>query len=277
MDRQAAIRITGSDTMINLVQAFAETYRRERPDISIQVAGGGTGVGIAGLIEGILEIAAAGRQITAEEVASAHARHGTDPREFVVALDALAVYVHRANPIPQLSLDALAEIYGDGGGLEKWSQLQVLNTACRSDAIVRIGRQNSSGTYAYFREAVLGARREYKLGSIDQNGSKDVVTLVSRTPCAIGYSGIAFAFAGVRAIPLARYGGEAAVPPTATTARDGSYPLARALYFYTPRDPSGPTREFITWVQGPAGQEIADRLGYVAVAAPPHARQQGAR
>jgi phosphate transport system substrate-binding protein len=275
---RSSIRITGSDTMINLVQAFAETYHAVRPDVSIQVAGGGSGVGIAGLIDGILEIAAAGRQITAQETQSVRARRGTEPREFVVALDALAVYVHRDNPLGRISLDDLAEVYGDGGSVERWSQLGIRNERCRRDAIVRIGRQNSSGTYTYFREAVLGPNREYKLGSIDQNGSKDVVTLVSRTPCAIGYSGMAFALPGVRALAIAATPASGAVAPTVEAARDGSYPLARPLYFYTPGEPGPSAREFIEWVRGPAGQEIVARLGFVAVnGVQPSSRQQGSR
>jgi phosphate transport system substrate-binding protein len=262
---RAAIRITGSDTMINLVQAFAETYRDVAPGVSVQVAGGGSGVGIAGLIDGILEVAAAGREITLAEQQAVRARTGEDPREFVVALDALAVYVHRDNPIGRLSIDQLAEIYGEGGSIERWSQLGIRNSQCRRDVIVRLGRQNSSGTYAYFREAVLGFRRDYKLGSVDQNGSKDVVTLASRTPCAIGYSGMAFAFDGVKAVPIASNRDSAAVSPTAASARDGSYALARPLYFYTPGEPDGPTRQFIDWVKGPAGQEIVARVGFVPI------------
>jgi phosphate transport system substrate-binding protein len=262
----AAVRITGSDTMVNLVQALAESYRAVRPEVSIQVAGGGSGVGIAGLIDGILEIAAAGRAITATEREASRRRHGSYPHEFVVALDALAVYVHPGNTIPRLALDELAEIYGEGGTIGRWSQLGAGNPRCPSDRIVRLGRQNSSGTYAYFREAVLGLHRDYKLGSIDQNGSRDVVTLVSRTPCAIGYSGMAFAFDGVRSVPVAASRQSVAVPPIPRTARDGSYPLARPLYFYTPREPAGPTRAFIEWVQGAAGQEIVTRLGFVASA-----------
>ena len=266
IESRPAIRITGSDTMINLVQAFAETYRGVQPDVSVQVAGGGSGVGIAGLIDGILEVAAAGREITTEERQAARTRTGEDPREFVVALDALAVYVHRDNPIGRLSINQLAEIYGEGGSIERWSQLGIRNDHCRRDVIVRLGRQNSSGTYAYFREAVLGLRRDYQLGSVDQNGSKDVVTLVSRTPCAIGYSGMAFAFDWVKAVPIAAHGDAAAVSPTPASARDGSYALARPLYFYTPGEPAGHTRQFIDWVRGPAGQEIVGRVGFVPIA-----------
>ena len=260
-----AIRITGSDTMINLVQAFAETYRGVAPSVSVQVAGGGSGVGIAGLIDGILDVAAAGREMTPEERQAVRRRSGQEPRQFVVALDAIAVYVHRDNPVSRLFIDQLAEMYGEGGSLERWSQLGIQNDRCRRDVIVRLGRQNSSGTFAYFREAVLGLHRDYKLGSVDQNGSKDVVMLVSRTPCAIGYSGMAFAFSGVTAVAIAANRNSPAVAPNPATARDGSYPLARPLYFYTAGEPDGPTRQFIGWVRGAAGQEIVARLGFVPI------------
>ena len=188
--------------MVNLVQAWTENYAKVRPAVSVQVAGGGSGVGIAGLIDGTLDIAAAGRQVKAGEIQLATARNGSAPREFTVALDALAVYVNEHNPLDAISIEQLAEIYGERGQLQKWTQLGARNPACRSDDIIRVGRQNSSGTYAYFREVILGEQREYKLGSIDQSGSKDVVGLVSHTPCAIGYSGMAFATRGARALRI---------------------------------------------------------------------------
>jgi phosphate transport system substrate-binding protein len=145
--------------------------------------------------------------------------------------------------------------------------LGATNTACRKDQIVRVGRQNSSGTYVYFREVALGHNREYKLGSIDQSGSKDVVALVSRTPCAIGYSGMAFAFAGVKTLAISKTPGGPSVAPTAATALDGSYPIARPLYFYTPGEPLGAAKAFIDWVLNPAGQRIVGELGFVGIPA----------
>ena len=262
---EAVIRITGSDTMVNLVQAWAENYKRARPDVSVQVTGGGSGIGIAGLSEGILDIAAASREMTVDEMNRAKAHNGTQPQEFTVALDALAVYVHKDNPLDSISIEELAEIYGEGGQIQKWSRLGITNPACKSDAIIRVGRQNSSGTYAYFREVVLGGKREYKLGSIDQSGSKDVVALVSRTPCAIGYSGMAFAVIGVKALKVAKKKGGPMVPPTADAAIDGSYPIARRLYLYTPGEPMGPTKAFLDWVLGIDGQQIVRDVGYVPV------------
>jgi phosphate transport system substrate-binding protein len=262
---EAVIRITGSDTMVNLVQAWAENYKLARPDVSVQVAGGGSGVGFAGLSEGILDIAAASREMKLDEMNRAKAHNGTGPQEFAVALDALAVYIHKDNPLDSISIEELAEIYGESGQIQKWSQLGITHRTCKRDAIIRVGRQNSSGTYAYFREVVLGDKREYKLGSIDQSGSKDVVALVSRTPCAIGYSGMAFAVIGVKALNVSKKKGGPMVPPTAEAAISGSYPFARRLYLYTRGEPMGQTKAFLDWVLGTDGQQIVRKIGFVPV------------
>jgi len=257
------IRLTGSDTMVNLDQAWAENYKKVKPDVSVQVAGGGSGVGIAGLIDGILDIAASSREMEAEEIARAAKAAGAEPKGFVVGLDALAVYVHERNPIESISLEELAEIYGDAGQTLKWFQAGVKNTACRSDEIIRVSRQNNSGTYVYFREAVLGRTREFRLGSIDQSGSKDVVALVSRTPCAIGYSGMAYAAPGVRALKISRKKSEPGTAPTVESALDGTYPIARPLYLYTRGTPTAAAKDFIDWTLGEAGQQVLRDIGYV--------------
>jgi phosphate transport system substrate-binding protein len=258
-----AIRLTGSDTMVNLDQAWAENYRKVKPEVSVQVAGGGSGVGIAGLIDGILDIAASSREMEPEEKDRATRAAGTAPMEFIVGLDALAVYVHENNPLESISIEELADIYGEGGQLLKWSQAGVKNTACASDEIIRVSRQNNSGTYVYFREVVLGRTREFKLGSIDQSGSKDVVALVSRTPCAIGYSGMAYAAPGVRALKISRTKGEAGVAPTVQNALDATYPIARPLYLYTRGTPTGPVKDFIDWTLGEEGQQVVRDIGFV--------------
>jgi phosphate transport system substrate-binding protein len=261
----AVIRITGSDTMVNLVQAWAENYRKKRPDISVQVAGGGSGVGIAGLIDGILDIAAASREMEPNEIERARQKSGKKPVEHTVALDALSVYVHKTNPLDALAIDDLAEIYGDKGTINKWSQVGVKNAGCTSDDIIRVSRQNNSGTYVYFREAVLGKTREYKQGSIDQSGSKDVVTLVGKTPCAIGYSGMAYATPDVKALKLAKKKGDPAIAPTMAAAMDKTYPLARALYLYTSGEATGNVKDFLDWVASPEGQQIVTNVGFVPI------------
>jgi phosphate transport system substrate-binding protein len=257
------VRITGSDTMVNLLQAWAEHYTLVRPGVSVHVAGGGSGVGIAGLIDGTLDIAAASREMRAAERQRARARYSVEPREFTVALDALAVYVHHDNPLDEISIEALGEIYGEAGRLVRWSQLGITVPGCRSDRIISVGRQNNSGTFAYFRDVVLGRTREYRLGSIDQSGSKDVVALVSRTPCAIGYSGLAFATPRVRTLKLSTSPGGEPIAPNEASGIDHSYPLARSLYLYIATEPAGEVRAFLEWVLSPAGQRIVRVVGLI--------------
>jgi phosphate transport system substrate-binding protein len=257
------IRLTGSDTMVNLDQAWAEKYKAVKPDVSVQIAGGGSGVGIAGLIDGILDVAASSRKMEPEEMEKATKSAGAPPQEIVVGLDALAVYVHDSSPLKEIALEDLAEIYGDEGKFTKWSQLGAKNPACASDEIIRVSRQNNSGTYAYFREAVLGKTREFKLGSVDQSGSKDVVALVARTPCAIGYSGMAYGVAGTRQVAVSKKKGEPAVGPSVESALSGTYPISRPLYFYTHGTPTAPVKAFIDWTLSEPGQAILQDIGYV--------------
>ena len=249
--------------MVNLLQAWAEQYKAVRPDVIVQVAGGGSGVGIAGLLDGTLDVAAASREMRSPEREGIRARLGGAPEEITVARDALAVFVHRSNPLQRISIDELAEIYGEHGTLTRWPELGIAHPGCASGSIIRIGRQNNSGTFAYFRDVVLGRAREYKMGSIDQSGSKDVVALVSRTPCAIGYSGVAYASPGVKALMVSATRGGAAVPPAEATVLAGSYPLARPLYLYTGPRASEPVQDFLAWVVSAHGQQIVSELGFV--------------
>lgn len=260
---KTTIRVDGSDTMVNLAQAWAERYNQTHPEISIQVSGGGSGVGIASIIEGVADLANSSRKMKESEIKRAEANTGKKPKEWVVGLDALAVYVHKNNPIETISLEELAEIYGENGSVTKWSQLGVKNTPCSSDEITRVSRQNNSGTYHYFREAVLGEGRDYKLGSIDQSGSKDVVALVSRTPCAIGYSGMGYRTDEVKVLNVAEKKGQPDVAPSVETAIDGSYPIARPLYIYTLGEPTGAVKDYLDWIMSEVGQQIILDLGYV--------------
>ncbi|MDH3718060.1 MAG: phosphate ABC transporter substrate-binding protein [Planctomycetota bacterium] len=257
------IRVDGSDTMVNLAQAWAEEYNKSHPDVSVQVSGGGSGVGIASLITGVTDIANSSRKMKDKEIQRATTNTGKEPQEFIVGKDALAVYVHANNPLDSIAIDQLAEIYGDGGQLTKWSQLDTQNSACSSDEITRVSRQNNSGTYHYFREAILGDARDFKLGSIDQSGSKDVVALVSKTPCAIGYSGMGYRTDNVKWLKIAARPGDTPVEPGVATARDGTYPIARPLLIYTLGEPTGATKDYIDWILSEEGQKIVVKMGYV--------------
>ncbi len=262
------IRVEGSDTMVNLAQAWAEEYNKTHPDVSIQVSGGGSGVGIASLIDGVADMANASRKMKEKELQRAEENTGRRPQEVVVGLDALAVYVHPSNPLESISIEELAEIYGDGGKLESWSALGVDNAGCSSDEITRVSRQNNSGTYHYFREAVLGKQRDFKLGSIDQSGSKDVVALVSRTPCAIGYSGMGYKTEAIKWLKVSEKKGEPGVEPGVETASDGTYAIARPLQIYTLGEPTGPLKDYLDWIMSDAGQQIVLDLGYVPLKMP---------
>ena len=152
-----------------------------------------------------------------------------------------------------MTFHQLAEIYGEGGGFDTWSDLGVSVPGCPSDEIVRASRQNNSGTYVYFKEAVLGKEGEYKLGSRDMHGSKDVVDLVAKTPCAIGYSGLAYATDHIKMACVSKDGG-ACVSPSVATASDGSYPIARPLLMYTNGEPQGQIKSYLDWILSDEGQ-----------------------
>ena len=258
------IQNKGSDTLVNVAQAWAESYSEVDSAIAVAVSGGGSGTGISAMINGTVDIANSSRSMTSSEIAAARA-NGSDPVQHLVGYDALAVYTHADNPLDALTMEQLADIYGDDGTLERWSQLGIEIPGCPSDDIVRVSRQNNSGTFAYFREAVLD-NYDFKLGSHDMHGSKDVVDLVAHTPCAIGYSGLAYATPEVR-MPCLVDGEDApCVPPSMEAALDGSYPISRPLLMYTPGAPVGEVRRYLDWVLGEEGQCIMLEAGYTPVA-----------
>lgn len=265
-ESKTVIQNTGSDTIVNLAQAWAEEYAHVDPKVSIEVSGGGSGTGIAALINGTVDIANCSRKVEEGEVAKAKANTGKDPVEFLVGYDAMSVYVHKDNPIQSLTLEQLADIYGEKQEgrpeITKWSQLGVKMPA-GSDEIIRISRQSNSGTYHYFRESVLGKKRDFKLGSRDMHGSKDVVELVTKTPGAIAYSGMGYAMPGAHMVAVAKKAGEKAVMPTVESAMDQTYPIARPLFMYTLGQPSGAVKSYLDWVHTDAGQAIVVKSGYV--------------
>lgn len=256
------IRVEGSDTMVNVAQAWAERYHRSHPEVSLQVLGGGSGVGIASLIAGNCDLANASRKMSEKEIAEARAKRHAEPLEHIVGYDALGVYVHPSNPLEEITLEQLAEIYGEGGSITRWSQL-VPWPAGRKDHIVRIGRQNSSGTYEFFRSVILGKTRDFALGSVDANGSKDVVALVSRTPLAIGYSGMGYQTPEVKMLRVSPGPGKPAVAPSAENALNRSYPITRPLQIYTLGEPTGVVADYLRWIYSDEGQGVVAALGYV--------------
>lgn len=249
----------GSDTLVNVAQAWAETYGTKGADAIVAVTGGGSGTGISSMIDGTVDIANASRKMKERELAAAKA-NGIDPVEHIVGYDALAVYVHKSNPITSLTIEQLAAIYGEDGEIVKWSQLGIAMPAAH-DKIVRVSRQNNSGTYAYFKKAVLGKGGEYKLGSLDMHGSKDVVDLVEKTPGTIGYSGLAYATDHVKMVPVIGANGQP-IAPSVASAADGSYPIARPLLMYTAGEPEGEVKAYLDWILSEEGQRIIQKKGY---------------
>ncbi len=253
----------GSDTLVNVAQSWAEIYRSVRPEIGVAVSGGGSGTGIAALINGTVDIANASREIKASERAEVKRANSVDAVQHVVARDAIVVYVHKANPIKRITFKQLACIYGERGTCETWDSVDIEVPGCAAQKIIRISRQSNSGTYEYFRAAVLGKEGDFKLGSRDMQGSKDVVDIVTKTPCAVGYSGIGYMTDAIRAVCVAADQEVPCIEPTLASAADGSYPLSRALYMYTLGEPTGEVLAYLDWIKSEAGQQIVEDSGFV--------------
>jgi len=262
-EQRQVIQNKGSDTLVNVAQAWAEAYQEVNPAVVVAVSGGGSGTGIAALINGTVDIANASRAIKDKELKLAQ-DNGQNPVQHVVGFDALAVYIHPDNPMETFSLEQLAEIYADGGSYLNWTDLGVEVPGCQDQEIVVVSRQNNSGTYAYFREAVLGDA-DFKLGTRDMHGSKDVVDLVENTPCAIGYSGLAYATEHVKLACISAETGGECTNPSVATALDGSYPIARPLFMYTNGEPTGYIGEYMNWIMSNEGQCIILNKGYAPV------------
>ena len=257
------IKNKGSDTIVNLAQAWAEKYTGVSSTTSVEVSGGGSGTGVAALINGTVDIANCSRQIKPKELEQATQNTGKVPHEFIVGYDALAVYVHPDTPIDKITIPQLAEIYGEDGTITQWSPLGIENSACPSDRIIRISRQSNSGTYFYFREALLGKTRDFELGSLDLHGSKDVVEVIGRTPCAIGYSGMGYATSHVKMLKIATAPGEPYYAPNLENVLAKTYPIARPLYMYSLGEPTGEIKVYLDWILSAEGQKIVEKLGFV--------------
>ena len=264
-ENRQVIQTIGSDTMVNLAQAWAEEYGTVEPATSIEVSGGGSGTGIAALINGTADIANSSRRMEPREIATAERVLGKVPVLHVVGYDALAIFVHPANPLRELTLDQLGQIYSEKGPVTRWSDLGVSVPGCSSDRMILVSRQSNSGTYHYFRDAILGRGRDFKLGTIDLHGSKDVVELVGRTPCAIGYSGMGYATSHVRMLGVARRAGEAAYSPTVDHTQQGLYPISRPLYMYTVGNGQPHLKRFFDWIYSRKGQQLVLANGYVPI------------
>ena len=261
---QRAIQNKGSDTLVNVALAWAETYTKQHPDISIAVTGGGSGTGIASLINGTVDIANASRQMKPEEREAA-LDNGIEPVEFVVAIDAIAVVVHPSNPVDRLTIEQLSDIYT--GEITNWKEV-----GGRDAEIILLSRETNSGTHVYFLEEVVrkGAGREnviFAPRTLLMPSSFGITSEIRRNPHAIGYDGLGYVTEHEKVLAVGPDESSPYVHPTVETGADGSYPIARPLYMYTAGEPQGIIADYLDWVRSSEGQEIVARLGFVPLAA----------
>ena len=263
--KKIAIANIGSDTMVNLAIAWADAYSKIDPSVSVEVNGGGSGQGVAALINDSCQIANCSRAFEEKEITDFAAKHpGKQPKEFMVGYDALSVFVHKDNPLEEISLEELQQLYMKDGKFSKWSDLGVKGIpGAKGDEVILVSRQNNSGTYHYFREAIVGKKNKMRLGTVDMNGSKDVVELIAKTPNAIGYSGMGYATPAVKTIRVSKKKGDKAVAPTIATTLDKSYPIARPMFMYTAGEPAPHLKKYLDWILSDAGQAIVKDTGYV--------------
>ena len=251
---KTSFTVKGSDTMVILGQRWAETYMKEHAGITIQVTGGGSGTGIAALINGTTDVCESSRPMDAKEKKDLDAKQkGAVAVETKVALDALAVYVNEKNAIKEIAIPDLAKIYK--GEIRNWKEI-----GGKDVPIVLYGRENNSGTYAYFKEHVL-EKKDFAPAVQTLAGTSAVVNAIKGDEKGIGYGGIAY-LEGIRALPVKKDAGSPAVAPSLATAQDGTYPISRFLYFYTAGEPTGNIKKFVDWVVSDAGQKIISDVGY---------------
>lgn len=255
----------GSDTLVNLALAWAEKYHTLYPNIEISVTGGGSGTGIAALINGTVDIANASRQIKPEEISEAE-KNGKKPTEFTVAKDAIAIIVNKNNPVNQLTIKQLSDIYS--GKINNWDQVGGENRV-----IVRLSRETNSGTHVFFLENVvrMGNPDDKTLFSTDTvllPSSEGITSEIRENPNAIGYDGLGYVTQDVKVIAVAGIGSDQYVLPSADSVNGGTYPIARDLYMYTNNQPSGAIADYINWLATPEAQQIVTQLGFVPIIHP---------
>jgi phosphate transport system substrate-binding protein len=255
----------GSDTIVNLALAWAEAYQVIKPEVRISVTGGGSGTGIAALMNGTVSIANASRSIKPEEIETSR-KNGVEPVEFVIARDAIAVIVNPQNPINQLTLQQISDIYS--GNIRNWNEL-----GGEDRPIVKLSRETNSGTHVYFLETVirLGDNENKTLFSMDTlllPSSEGITAEVRDNPNAIGYDGLGYITPEVKMIAVSKDLQTGYILPSADTVNNGSYPIARDLYMYTNGQPTGELKAYLDWIVSTEAQKIVTELGFVPIVKP---------
>jgi phosphate transport system substrate-binding protein len=245
------ITIKGSDTMVILVQRWTEMYP-DKTAVEFQVTGGGSGTGIAALINGTTDICSSSRPIKPKEVQQLRDKYNYRGMEVRVARDGLAVYVHSSNPVASLTMEQVRLIFT--GKIVNWKEVGGPDAK-----IVLYSRENNSGTYEFFKDHVL-LKQDFAPEAQHMAGTAALINAVSKDPLAIGFGGAAYA-SNVKALPIAKKAGSPAVAPVLDNILDGSYPISRFLYFYCNQRPQGSVKAFIDWVISPAGQRVVEEVG----------------
>lgn len=247
----------GSDTMVLLAQAWAEKFGAKNANIEVAVSGGGSGTGISALINGTTDIANASRPMNDQERQQIRQKYGTDVVEIPVAKDGVAIYVNAANSVDALSLEQLRGIYS--GTVKNWKEVGGADAP-----IILYGRENSSGTYAFFKEHVLN-KSDFAANTQTLPGTAGVVGAIAKDKNGIGYGGEAYGSTDIKMVKIMGANGGPAMEPSEENVRSGAYPLSRELYFYLRQQPTGATKEYVDWVLGTEGQAVVREVGYFPI------------
>jgi phosphate transport system substrate-binding protein len=265
----------GSDTLANLMTLWAEGFRKEYPNVKIQIEAKGSSTAPPALIAGASQVGPMSREMTTSEVNEFEKRHGYKPTQIRVALDALAVYVHKDNPLEQLTLQQVDGIFSKGhacGGkaIATWGQAGVTQGNFASKPISLYGRNSASGTYGFFKEHAL-CKGDYKDTVKEQPGSASVVQGVTEDLYGIGYSGIGYKTSGVKTLKLSKTAGGPFYSTDAENVYSGKYPISRFLYVYVNQAPNKPLdpmiREFVKYVLSQEGQQVVVKDGFLPLTA----------
>ncbi len=248
------LTVKGSDTMVVLTQRWAEEYRKAHPEAKVQVTGGGSGTGLSALINGTTDIALSSRPMKAAEREQLRARHQSTGYQLAVAKDGVTFYVHETNPLSALTLEALKRIYV--GEITNWKEVGGPDAP-----IVLYSRENSSGTYVFVKDELLGGD-DFSAAAQTLPGTAAVVNAVAKERNGIGYGGLGYA-KGVKALELGA--GADTLAPTAENVKSGKYPLSRDLFFYLRSEPTGSAQGFIDFCLSVAGQRLVSQVGYYPV------------
>lgn len=260
--KDGSVQIKGSDTMVNLVQAWAETYMEKNPEAFIAVTGGGSGTGLAALINGTCDLAMSSREIKSKEIEMA-AKRGVTPQLHKLALDGLAVVVHGSNPVSTLTTDQLAGIFT--GKIRNWNELGGPDLG-----IVVLSREVNSGTHVYFKEHILRhndakSQEEFSANALLMPSSQAIADEVRSNTAAIGYFGMGYLHGTLKAVSIAPKDGEPGVMPTLENIVSGAYPISRPLYFYTNADGDEAAKKFLDFCMSADGQALVAQNDFVPI------------